>query len=64
MLVWETVKRCSRQVRVSFGGIAGIDYPAFIGMGERLGADIELLMDVLPGVEAVILFANAKDEDE
>lgn len=46
------------------GAVIGLDYGAIIVMGAALGADLELLAEVLPMAEPAIVSAFAVDRSE
>jgi hypothetical protein len=41
----------------------GLDFPALLAMGAALGADMELLAGVLPGVENAVLAGLSGEAD-
>ncbi len=50
--VWDVVSRCGSQLRLApMGGPIGLDFAAVLMMGAALGADAEMLAEVLPEVE-------------
>lgn len=54
---------CGQQLRAAFGGAFGLDFGAIMQIGSARGADLELLADVLPQVEAARL-AGLQDGGE
>lgn len=58
------IRNCVRQLRVGMGGAFGLDFGAVLAMGEAMGADRQMLAEVLPEVEACALGALARDDDE
>lgn len=46
-------------------GVAyGLDFSSVMAIGAAQGADLEMLSDVLPGVEAILIDALSVDPDE
>ena len=58
------LKACGRQLRLAFGGPAGLDFGAIIAYAQGFGEVPTLLFDVLPDVERVVLWAFSKTEPE
>jgi len=50
-------------MRVGMGGPYGLDFGAIMTMGAALGADLELLADVLPGIEAARIGGLSGEEE-
>lgn len=50
-----------QQLLVGFGGAYGLNFATMLAMGEALGADLALLAEVLPAVEAARLTGLADD---
>jgi hypothetical protein len=44
------------------GAPFALDYGAALALGQAMGADMEMLADVLPGAEAAILKRSPADE--
>jgi hypothetical protein len=66
--VWDVVTACQTQLR--FGGPngqpVGLDFGAVFQMATALGADLPMLADVLPGIEAVVVerfFSDGAETD-
>lgn len=54
--VWEVIAGCGQQLRVAgMGAVFGLDFGAVLAVGQALGAPAELLADVLPAVERVLV---------
>ncbi|WP_449325398.1 DUF7697 family protein [Sphingobium rhizovicinum] len=46
---------CGRQLRAATGGPFGLDFGAVIDMGSARRVDTDLLAQVLPGIERILL---------
>lgn len=54
--VWEVVGAIGNQLRVAgMGAVYGLDFGAALALGQAFGAPSELLADVLPAVETVLV---------
>lgn len=60
-LAWRVITACTGQVRMGFGGAYAWDFPAVLTMAALLGADVELVADVLPEIEPCVLRAWQKE---
>jgi hypothetical protein len=55
------ITTCGNQLRVApMGGAFALDFGAIMQMGTALGADLQLLAEVLPAVEGEIISALAE----
>ena len=61
--VAELIRRGWRQLRAGFGGAYALDWTALLLMAEATGVDRQLLGEVLPEIEPVILAACRGDDD-
>ena len=59
--VWLLYQRCSHQVRLAFGGIAGLDYGVVLPLVREKGWDMDLALELLGAIEQA-LTAPEKDE--
>ena len=64
--VWDVITRLGGQLRVApMGGVFGLDYGAALALGTALSADMELLAEILPDVEAALVRrANGDGSDD
>ncbi len=54
---WAVLERCAGQLRASFGAPFGLDFAAVLAFAEAAGCRNDLLVEVLPAVEAVLIAA-------
>ncbi len=62
-IAWEILKSCERQLRVGFGSVYGIDFTAVLAFAGAMGAAVPLLLELLPEIERVIVWAWQRDND-
>ncbi len=63
-LVWHVLNTCRNQLRtIGTGRPIALDHGAVMTVGSALGADVELLADVLPAAEAAIISGLNDDEE-
>nr|CAX84097.1 uncharacterized protein [uncultured bacterium] len=55
---------CQRQVRIADGRVIGLDLAAAMMIGAAKGYDTSALADLLPAIEAGLILALCKHEDE
>lgn len=53
-----------QQLLVGFGGAFGLNFGTVMTMGQSLGADLEMLADILPQIEAARLAGLDDGEEE
>lgn len=47
-------QRCSHQVRLGFGGIAGLDYGVFLPLVRENGWDMDTALELLGAIEQAL----------
>jgi hypothetical protein len=57
MAAWYVLDRCRGQVRVGMGGVCALDYAACLSLASALGGPLEMIADLLPIVEPIIVKA-------
>lgn len=55
---------CIRQLRAGLGGPYALDFGAVLAMGHAQHAQIDLLADVLPQVERILLDRVREDDEQ
>ena len=60
------MRACVRQLRVGMAGAFGLDYGAVLAFAAATGADLALVAELLPVMEAAAVnrIADAGDDDE
>lgn len=60
------MKGCRGQLRMGFGGPVGLDFGAVMTMAQARRADLDLVADLLPDIEAELLHAlrEARDAED
>ena len=53
--VWDVVLKSAGQLRTAHGVVLGLDFGAILALGAALGADVHVLGECLPAVEAAIV---------
>lgn len=54
---------CGGQVRATLRGPYGLDYGAILAFGGAMGADLGMVAEALPAVEAILVKAYAEESD-
>jgi hypothetical protein len=58
------IRRCGGQLRASFGGVYAMDFAAVFSMASAMSVDPQLLAEVLPEAEAIVVRAYAKSNHD
>ncbi|AJR24562.1 DUF7697 family protein [Sphingobium sp. YBL2] len=62
--VWDVISGCGRQLRAHMGGPFALDFSAVLTMGQAQQADMKMLAETLPYVEAVVLAQFDKEDGD
>lgn len=57
ILAWEVIRRCGGQVRAGPSGAYALDFGAVLALAEAMGAKNDILVEMLPEIEPVIIRA-------
>jgi hypothetical protein len=57
ILAWEVIRRCAGQVRAGPGGAYALDFGAILTLAEAMGALNDILVDLLPEIEPIVIRA-------
>lgn len=62
---WDVAMACQRQVRIGGDGrVLGLDFSAVIMAAEAKGYDVAAVVDLLPAIEAGLLTALYRDDED
>jgi hypothetical protein len=53
--VWDVILKSAGQLRTAHGVVLGLDFGAILALAAALGADVHLLSECLPAIEAAIV---------
>lgn len=57
ILAWEVIRRCAGQVRAGARGAYALDFGAILALADAMGAKNDILVEMLPEIEPVIIRA-------
>lgn len=58
------IRRCAGQVRAGMGGAYALDFGAILALAQAMGAANDMLVDLLPEIEPIIVRAYQEANSE